>query len=104
MAFTVAYSLYLVGANLDSVLVAEAANNPDRTEALTRQALRNATLLVVPLALLRAALGPLILRLLGRDYATDGTGLLRLLILSSIPYTIVVISQSFARIHQHTMA
>jgi O-antigen/teichoic acid export membrane protein len=101
MAFTMAYTLYLVSLNIGSALVAEAASDPGRTRELTRRALRNAVGLVVPLAILGALIAPVILQLLGHDYADNGTGLLRLLLLSSIPYTLVVISISLARIRQN---
>jgi len=100
MAFMVGYSLYLITSNVGSALVAEAARYPERSAELVRQALRNAARLVVPLALAGALAAPLLLRLIGRDYAEQGTALLRLLILSAIPQIIVGIALSAARIRR----
>jgi O-antigen/teichoic acid export membrane protein len=100
MSFTIAYSLYLVTSNVGSAFVAEAAQFPSRTIALTRNALRHAALLVVPLALVGVVAAPLGLRILGREYATNGTTLLRLLLLSAIAQVIIEIAVSAARLRR----
>ena len=57
MANTIAYGLFLVTSNISSALVAEGARSPDRVVALTRAALRNSALLVLPAAGARRAAG-----------------------------------------------
>jgi O-antigen/teichoic acid export membrane protein len=100
MSFTIAYSLYLVTSNVGSAFVAEAAQFPNRTIALARNALRHAALLVVPLALIGVVIAPLGLRILGREYSTNGTILLRLLLLSAIAQVIIDIALSAARLRR----
>jgi O-antigen/teichoic acid export membrane protein len=100
MSFTIAYSLYLVTSNVGSAFVAEAAQFPSRTIAFARNALRHAALIVVPLAFVGVVIAPLGLRILGREYSTNGTVLLRLLLLSAIPQVIIVISLSAARLRR----
>jgi O-antigen/teichoic acid export membrane protein len=100
MSFTIAYSLYLVTSNVGSAFVAEAAQFPSRTIALARNALRHAAFIVVPLALVGVVIAPLGLRVLGREYSTNGTILLRLLLLSAIAQVIIVISLSAARLRR----
>jgi len=100
MSFTIAYSLYLVTSNVGSAFVAEAVQLPSRTIAFARNALRHAALIVVPLAFVGVVIAPLGLRILGREYSTNGTVLLRLLLLSAIPQVIIVISLSAARLRR----
>jgi O-antigen/teichoic acid export membrane protein len=100
MSFTIAYSLYLVTSNVGSAFVAEAAQFPSRTISLTRNALRHAALLVVPLALVGVVAAPLGLRILGTEYSTNGTILLRLLLLSAIAQVIIEIAVSAARLRR----
>jgi O-antigen/teichoic acid export membrane protein len=100
MSFTIAYSFYLVINNVGSAFVAEAAQFPSRTTMLARNALRHAALLVVPLALVGVVIAPLGLRILGKEYSTNGTTLLRLLLLSAIAQVIIEISISAARLRR----
>lgn len=100
LAFTMAYTLYLVTTNMGSALVAEAASFPDRAEALGRQALRNAALVVGPLVVAGFLLAPWLLSLLGPDYAAQGTALLRLLILSALPEVVIGTALGMARVRR----
>jgi O-antigen/teichoic acid export membrane protein len=100
MSFTIAYSLYLVTTNVGSAFVAEAAQYPSRTIVLARNALRHAALLVLPLALIGVIIAPLGLRILGNEYSTNGTILLRLLLLSAIAQVIIEIAISAARLRR----
>jgi O-antigen/teichoic acid export membrane protein len=100
MSFTIAYSLYLVTSNVGSAFVAEAAQFPSRTIVLARNALRHAALIVVPLALAGIIIAPLGLRVLGEEYSTNGTTLLRLLLLSAIAQVIIEIALSAARLRR----
>src|SRR5699024_9063587 len=98
MANAIGYSLYLVTSNIGSALIAESAHDPQRAVAHARRALGYCVALVVPLALVGAAAAPLVLRVLGSDYAQGATGALRLILLSAIPQIIVGIAVSTARV------
>ena len=100
MSFTIAYSLFLLSSNVGSAFVAEAARFPARAGALAGEALRHAATLVVPLSLVGVVLTPLALRILGQEYATNGTVLLRLLLLSAIPQVVIGISLGAARVRR----
>jgi O-antigen/teichoic acid export membrane protein len=100
MSFTIAYSLFLLSSNVGSAFVAEAARFPARAGSLAREALRHAASLVVPLSLVGVVLTPLALRILGQGYATNGTVLLRLLLLSAIPQVVIGISLGAARVRR----
>ncbi len=98
MANAIGYSLYLVTSNVGSALIAESAHDPQRAVVNARRALSYCVALVVPLALIGTAAAPLVLRVLGSDYAAGATGALRLILLSSIPQIIVGIAVSTARV------
>ena len=74
MANTISYGLFLVTSNVSSALVAEGARSPDRVAALTRAALRNSALLVLPAAGLGVLLARPVLSLFGSGYADHGYG------------------------------
>src|SRR5262249_21271013 len=60
--------------------------------------------IVVPLALVVAALSPLILRVLGTEYASGASWLLPLLVLSAIPNVVITTFLSAARVQKRMRA
>lgn len=100
LAFTIAYTFYLITANVGSAFVAEAARDHRRVEELARRALRHALLLVIPAVAVGLAVAPVVLGLLGPDYRREATDLLRLLMLSAIPQVVVGIAISTARVRR----
>lgn len=100
MSFTIGYALYLVTSNVGSAFVAEAARYPERAVSLASDALRHAALLVIPVAFVGVLLAPLGLGLLGPEYASNATVLLRLLLVSAIPQVVIGISLGAARIRR----
>ncbi|HYI53479.1 MAG TPA: phosphotransferase [Microlunatus sp.] len=100
MANTIGYTLYLVISNIGSALVAEGARHPERSVPLARQALWNSVRLVIPLAVIGVLLAPLVLGILGPDYAANGTVVLQLLLISAVPQVIVGIAVATARIRR----
>jgi O-antigen/teichoic acid export membrane protein len=100
LAFTAAYTLFLVTSNVGSALVAEAARDTDRLYELAARAVRNGLLIVVPAVAVGVLAAPFVLHLLGRDYARAATDLLRLVLLSAIPQVIVGIGVSVCRVQR----
>ena len=98
MANTIAYGLFLVTSNVSSALVAEGARSPDRVPALTRAALRNSALLVLPAAGLGILLARPVLGLFGSDYADQASALLQLLLLSAVPQIVIGVALATARL------
>ncbi len=98
MANTISYGFFLVISNISSALMAEGARSPARTTALTRAALRNSALLVLPTVGLGMLLARPVLGLFGSDYADHGTALLQLLLLSAVPHILVGIALGAARL------
>jgi O-antigen/teichoic acid export membrane protein len=100
LAFTIAYSLYLITADVGSSLVARAAREPARAEEMLRRACAHALLLVVPAAALGCLLAPFVLGVLGPDYAQAATPLLQLLLLSAVPHVVVGLAVNLAQVRQ----
>jgi len=100
LANTIGYTLYLVVSNVGSALVAEGARRPEDTVRLARQAAWNAARLVAPLVVVGVLAAPLLLGVLGPDYAANGTVVLQLLLLSALPQVLVGTAVATARIRR----
>jgi O-antigen/teichoic acid export membrane protein len=94
----ISLAVELVALNMMISLTVEAALDMPRLRLLARRALRQSLRLVVPVALLTAALAPIGLRIFGVDYAEEGTDLLRLLALGAVPNVLVALAGGVARI------
>ncbi|MGH3097670.1 MAG: phosphotransferase [Streptosporangiales bacterium] len=100
MANTIGYSLYLVTSNVGSALIAESAHDPGRSITHARQALLHSARMVIPLAAVGILCAPLVLDVLGRDYARNAAPALQLILASAVPQLIVGISVSTARVRR----
>lgn len=94
----ISLTVELVALNMMTSLTVEAALDMARLRQLSRQALKQSMRLVVPVAALTALLAPLGLLVFGREYADEGTTLLRLLALGAIPNVIAALGAGVARI------
>ena len=97
LAWTVAYTLYLVSSAVGYALLAEGAHEPAALETHARRALGQGLALVVPAATVIVVGAPWLLRLFGADYATEGTRLLQLLAASAIPHVVTGVYVSIQR-------
>jgi O-antigen/teichoic acid export membrane protein/aminoglycoside phosphotransferase len=102
-AITIAATLGLVSSNIVSAFVAEASARPYEMEALLRRSARRAASLVVPAALVAAAAAPIGLSIFGSDYSTEGTTVLRLLLLAAIPQIVSSLAIGVARFHRRVV-
>lgn len=88
-AWTIGFAARVLLGNMASALTAEAAHEDGHFAALARAALRLWTAVMTPAILVMiVAAGPA-LTVFGREYATEGTTLLRLFALSIVPYAVV---------------
>jgi len=101
---TIAYSLYLISRNMGMSLITEAALDPAKLNAYSYQALIGTAHLLVPVVAFMVIGAPYILRLFGKDYAVEGTSLLRLLCLSALPNIITSLFTSVARVQKRMTA
>jgi O-antigen/teichoic acid export membrane protein len=98
LAWTVAYSLYLVSRNMGMSLIAEAAADEDKLRTYAHQTLVQSTRLVAPAVVVLVIGAPFFLYFFGESYASEGTMLLRLLCLSALPNIVTSIYISIARV------
>ena len=101
---TIAYSLYLISRNMGMSLITEAALDQTRLKAYSYQALVGTARLLIPVVVAMLIGAPYILRLFGKDYAVEGTNLLRLLCLSAVPNVITSLFTSIARVQRRMTA
>ena len=86
MPWMIAMILRVIPGSLAQSLFAEGAHNPGRLGGGDgRRALFLAVILTIPAAVVIALLGGWILHFFGSAYAQNGTGVLRILVLSIIP-------------------
>jgi O-antigen/teichoic acid export membrane protein len=98
LSWTITYALYLVGRSMGISLLAEGVALPGRLRALTADALLHALAPVVGAATIIVLGAPLIMSLFGPDYAEQGSDILRILALASVPWGCVTIQLALARV------
>lgn len=91
MPWLVASALNWLIWNIASSLLVEASNDPSKPVELVRRALRMALLVGGAGAIVEFAAAPLILSMLGADYAAEGTTVLRVFALM-VPFNVIVIT------------
>ncbi|MGI9646820.1 MAG: lipopolysaccharide biosynthesis protein, partial [Ilumatobacteraceae bacterium] len=96
-AITVAASGQLVSNNIVTAFVAEASSRPAEAVELARRAAFNIARLIVPGALIGVLVAPAVLGTLGAQYAENGTELLRLMLVDSIPVAVASLAIGWAR-------
>ncbi|MGB8816661.1 MAG: phosphotransferase [Rhizobiaceae bacterium] len=101
LAWTISYSLYLIGRSMGISLLAEGVVEKERLVLLASDALVH-TLFLLAAALAIILVGaPLIMGLFGPVYAREGTGLLRVLCLACVPWSLVTLHLAVARANGH---
>lgn len=96
----IASSLQLITYNMATSLTVEAARDPAKLPVYARQMLLHVARLLVPPVALIVLGAPVILLAFGESYAAEGTTLLRLLALSALPYLVITIYFSIARVRR----
>ncbi|MGH3492921.1 MAG: phosphotransferase, partial [Sciscionella sp.] len=100
IAWTIAYALYLVPMGMGQALVAHTSADLHRLHAARQGVARRSLIVLVPVVAVLLVVAPYALRLLGSDYASAGTPVLRLAALSAIPSVIVTTAVSEARVRR----
>jgi O-antigen/teichoic acid export membrane protein len=91
-------ALAVVAANMATSMVVEAAFAASRLREYSRSVLRGTARIVVPVALGVFVFAPDLLDLFGHEYSREGTWLLRLLAIGTIPNAVTTLGLSIARI------
>lgn len=97
LTWVIAYTLYLVSANMGSSLVVESATDPAHLARNCTRILTHTGALLTAGVLALGIAAPEILGVFGPDYAQHSTGLLRLLLLSALPNLVVATAVSICR-------
>jgi O-antigen/teichoic acid export membrane protein len=96
--------LFHISPNMSSSLIVEASMDPIKLSNYSYRVCIQIARIVVPMAAVLVLGAPFILRFFGNNYASEGAGLLRLLALSAIPYIIITIYISVARVQRRVTA
>ena len=102
IAETIGYSLYLIGRSMGAALLAEGVANRNRLPALSADALVHTALPLGACVVVVFVGAPLIMALFGTAYVEEGTPLLRVFALSTIPWAFVTIRLAVARVEGRT--
>jgi O-antigen/teichoic acid export membrane protein len=97
LAWTISYSLYLIGRSMGISLLAEGAADRNRIAALAADALVHTLLLLTGALVIVIAGAPLIMSLFGQRYLAEGVDLLRILALSCLPWSFNTLYLAVAR-------
>jgi O-antigen/teichoic acid export membrane protein len=100
LAWAVALPLYAIAQNIGTSLVLHGTSDQASLGALTRQAAVQGARVLVPVVLLVVAAAPLVLSLFGGDYGERAATLLRLLAIGTLPYLVLVVVVSAARVRR----
>ena len=104
LSWVIAYTLYLVSRNMGMSLIAEAATDQSKLITYGYRILVQTARIVVPAVIGIVLFAPYILRLFGEAYSVEGSLLLRLLALSAIPYIVISLFVSIARVQRRMVA
>lgn len=100
ICWAVAYGLYLIPSSMGMAMISEAVSDPASLARYNRDTLIESTKLLVPCVLVLVIAAPWILHLFGGAYATHATTLLRLLVLSALPWAVFQGYTNIARVQQ----
>jgi hypothetical protein len=100
MAWTIAYTLYLVPAGMGQSLVAHTCVDVGTLDEARRGVTRRVLVLLVPVVGVLCLAAPAVLHILGAGYAEAGSTTLRLAALSALPNVITSTAVSVARVQR----
>jgi O-antigen/teichoic acid export membrane protein len=97
VAWTWAIAIDLVSHSIGAALTVEGSADPSRLAELTRSSSRRLAVLLGGGGTFVVVAAPWLLAVYGPEYADHATGVLRLLVLGSVPRAVVIVEQSAAR-------
>ncbi len=104
LAWTIAYTLFLIGSNTGMSLITEATLAPQELQSLSRKVLLQTGAIVIPAAIALAVFAPLVLQIFGPEYARQGSAVLRLFALAAIPHMVIALNVSILRTERRMRA
>jgi O-antigen/teichoic acid export membrane protein len=100
LSWAVSLPLYAFAASIGMSLVLHGSRDRASLPALERKAAVQGARVLLPSVLIAVVLAPEVLSLFGGNYAEEGTTLLRLLALGALPYFVLMLALSVARIER----
>jgi O-antigen/teichoic acid export membrane protein len=100
LGWVIAFPVYFIPSSVGSSLVVHAVRDREMLAEYARKARRQAFSLVLPASGALVLIGPLLLRLLGEEYAEKSATVLRLVAVAAIPSVINVMYVSVARVER----
>lgn len=97
LAWAAAFSVYLIGRAMSSSLTVESAINRRQLAHLVSDATAHTLIVLLPVVLGVILLSRPIMLLFGENYADEGAGILRILALQCVPWSLVTIHLVVAR-------
>lgn len=104
ISWAIAYGLYLIPSSMGMAMISEAVSDPASLARYNRDSMIESAKLMVPAVVVLVIGAPYLLRLLGADYQRGATTLLRLLVLSALPWMVFVSYTNIARVQQRMRA
>jgi O-antigen/teichoic acid export membrane protein len=104
LAWTICYPLYLISRSMGVSLLTEAVSDPARMPGLIVEAIVHSMLPHIGAAAVMFIGAPWIMMLFGPYYVETGVPLVRILVLSTIPWGLVTIYLAVARARGHTIS
>jgi O-antigen/teichoic acid export membrane protein len=100
VAWLLGGSLELVAYHFGTSLTVEAAADESQLATYVRQVLRRGLLLLAPGVVLLCVSAPLLLTLFGGDYASTGSGVLRLFAVAVLPKLVLIVFVAASRVRR----
>lgn len=100
LAWQIGYSLHILSISTGSSLVVEAVTTRHELAGFSRRMFRQNLYITVPLATVIVIAAPYIMGVFGGGYEAQATTLLRLLALASVPFSVVALAVSVARVQR----
>lgn len=100
LAWQIGYSLHILSISTGSSFIVEAVISRDELAEYSRRVFRHNLRIVVPAATAVALFAPYLMQVFGSAYAAEGTTLLRLLAVAAVPFSIVSLAISVARVQR----
>jgi O-antigen/teichoic acid export membrane protein len=100
LAEQLGYALFLVSSNITDALVAEGARPGAELPGLVRRSSTQIALLMLPGILVLGLFAPQFMGMFGAGYRADGTDVLRLLVLASIPNAVTTVLVAIAHVRR----
>lgn len=97
-AWNITSTIYLLATAMTASFTVEASANMTQLVLNSRRILRQMVSLIVPVIAVLWLAAPLVLHLLGKNYAVESLGLMRWLLLATLPYMITAWYLSYSRV------